>query len=71
MDKNLARLYKNRWQEIEAVELREMQQATVEQRWRQVNAIYGLAQAMGTLPPVQDCLTDPAFQRWVQLKSRL
>src|SRR5436309_2317200 len=62
------RAYRDRWRAVEAIEIAEQRAATVEQRWRQLNAIVGLAIGLG-LRPAEDPHVHIARQRWAKLKG--
>ena len=47
MDPVLVREYRTRWQAVSEVEAAEQQQATVEDRWRRLNAILQVAVSLG------------------------
>ena len=61
--------YRARWAAVEAVHQVELRTATMELRWRQLNAAYGLARALGLLRP--DPSEAEVLERWAQLKEKL
>jgi hypothetical protein len=69
MDPILVREYRARWQAIAEVEEAEQQEATVQSRWRQLNAIYQLAVTLGL--DLRALSQDEAtvWQRWARLKA--
>ena len=66
MDATL-RAYLERWKAVEEIERQELQDATLELRWRQLNAIYGLAIGLGIAKPPEDDIE--LIQRWAKLKA--
>lgn len=62
------RFYRDRWKEVEAVEREELRNSTVEQRWRQLNAILGLAVALGIKFVAVD--KTEVYQRWAKIKDK-
>jgi len=69
MDAQLAKAYREQWQAVAAREAEEQRTASLEVRWRQLNAILRLA--MGLRLPLGD--TDRQEQdvreRWAKLKG--
>lgn len=61
--------YRARWAAVEAVHQVELRTASMELRWRQLNAAYGLARALGLLRP--DPSEAEVWERWAQLKEKL
>jgi hypothetical protein len=47
--KNDMRLYKVRWKEVEKLQLIERQSASIELRWQQLNAAFGMAKGVGLI----------------------
>jgi hypothetical protein len=69
MDPILVQEYRARWQAVSEVEEAERQRATVEDRWRSLNAILHLAIALGL--DLQAGTDDEilVWQRWARLKA--
>lgn len=63
----ILKAYRARWQAVEEIERQELQNATLELRWRQLNAVIGLAIGLGIYQPVEDDIE--VFQRWAKLKE--
>ena len=61
--------YRARWRAVEAFQKAERKAASLELRWRQLNAAYGLAIGLGLLRPVPSEIG--IFERWSQLKEKL
>jgi len=67
MDRMDAKLFRERWQAVEKIQIQEAASATIGLRWRQLNAAYELAKEL--------CVTfdhaDEAgvYQRWARLKE--
>jgi hypothetical protein len=71
MDPILAREYRDRWQAVLEVEEAERQRATVEDRWRKLNAILQMAVSLGIDLHAQDEDEAVVWQRWASLKTGL
>ena len=69
MDANLAREYRDRWQAVLEVEKAERQRATVEDRWRKLNALHQMAFALGLDLRAQDEDEAIVWERWARLKT--
>lgn len=67
MDARL-RAYRDRWQAVAEVERQELQASTLDLRWRQLNAVLGLAIGLGINKSVDDEIE--VFQRWARLKEK-
>jgi hypothetical protein len=63
----ILKAYRARWQAVEEIERQELQNATLELRWQQLNAVIGLAIGLGIYQPVEDDIE--VFQRWAKLKE--
>jgi hypothetical protein len=59
--------YQARWAAIEAVQKEERRSASLELRWKQLNAAYGMAKGLGLLQP--DPSEMEVFARWAKLKK--
>jgi hypothetical protein len=61
--------YQAAWAAVEAIQREERRSASLELRWRQLNAAYGMAKGLGLLQP------DPSeigvFERWAKLKEKV
>lgn len=60
--------YQARWAEVEAVAQAERRSASVELRWKQLNAAYAMAKGLGLLHP--DTSEMEVFRRWAKLKIK-
>jgi hypothetical protein len=67
MDATTLKAYRARWQAVEEIERQELQNATLDMRWRQLNAVIGLAIGLGIYQPVEDDIE--VIQRWAKLKE--
>ena len=67
MDATTLKAYRARWQAVAEIERQELQTATLELRWQQLNAVIGLAIGLGIFKPVEDEIE--VFQRWAKLKE--
>jgi hypothetical protein len=68
MDKTQAQHFRNRWQAVAQIEQEEAHQATLEQRWQKLNAIYGLSQGLNLNPSPTGEME--VYQRWAKLKEK-
>lgn len=62
--------YRQRWQAVAAVEAIERQSSTVDERWRQLNALLRLAMDLSIVPQDADITLDEGWQRWQTLYAR-
>jgi len=60
--------YLSRWQAVEEVERQELQSATIELRWQQLNAVIRMAIGLGIYESNED--ESEVFQRWAILKDQ-
>ena len=60
--------YRERWAAVDAFQQEERRTASLELRWRQLNAAYGLAKGLGLLQP--DPSEMEVFERWARLKEK-
>ncbi len=68
MDAGDIRFYVERWKAVEEIELKELRSASVEQRWKQINAIWRLAKGLG-YSFEQDESEIEIYRRWAKLKE--
>jgi hypothetical protein len=59
--------FRSRWQAVEAVERRERRTATVETRWRQLNALAALGYGLGLAVSDED--EAKVHARWAALRE--
>jgi len=71
MDPILVREYRARWLAVSKVEEVEQQQATVEDRWRRLNAVLQMAITLGLDLRAQTEDEAAVWQRWATLKAGL
>jgi hypothetical protein len=69
MDRLMLQEYRSRWQVVAAVEKVEQQSASLDQRWRQLNAILHLASRLELQSVADDDQVDAVRQRWIRLKT--
>jgi len=63
------RIYKARWEALDAVRREELKAATYEDRWLKLNYAYGLGKALGFK---QDQTSEmEIYLRWAKIKDRL
>jgi hypothetical protein len=60
--------YRDRWQAVAEIERQELQAASIELRWQQLNAVIGLAIGLGILKADQS--EEGIYQRWAKLKEK-
>jgi hypothetical protein len=60
--------YRARWQAVAEIERQELQAATLDQRWQQLNAVIGLAIGLGILKT--DNSEEEIYRRWAKLKNQ-
>ncbi len=60
--------YRAHWQAVAEIERQELQTATLELRWQQLNAVIGMAMGLGIYEPVED--ESEVYQRWAKLKEK-
>ena len=69
MNKSMLIEYQERWKAVAEVELMEQRQASIRQRWQQLNAIVRMAAGLGVLYKDEDGQVDIVRQRWNVLKD--
>ena len=60
--------YRSRWAEVDAVVAEERRTASLELRWRQLNAAYAMAIGFGLRQ--EDTSEAGVFKRWAKLKEK-
>jgi hypothetical protein len=63
--------YRRRWQAVNEVEEMERRASTMEERWRQINAMIGMAHALGLDLTQLDEDDLIVYERWAQIKSKI
>jgi hypothetical protein len=71
MDVHLVQEYRSRWQAVAEVEAAEQREATIANRWQQLNAILQMAMALGLDLDAQAEDELAVWQRWAKLKEGL
>jgi hypothetical protein len=61
--------YQERWKAVEKIQVQEQRSASIELRWRQLNAAYGIAKGLGLLQP--DLSEFEVFEQWVKQRKKL
>ena len=61
-------LFRNRWDAVAQVEEEEAQQSTLEDRWRQLNAIFRMGITLDLLKSSNDSKLE-IYSRWAKLKE--
>lgn len=68
MDVGDIRFYCERWKAVEEIERQELRAASMETRWRQIDAIWRLAKGLGfSFEPDESEME--VFARWAKLKE--
>jgi hypothetical protein len=67
MDQTQAQLFRHRWQVVEEIQQKEARAATLELRWRQLNAAYRLSKSLKLAPDPPD--EARGYERWAKLKE--
>lgn len=67
LDRQLAKQFRDRWQAVAAIEDQEQRAASVSLRWKQLNAIWQLAQGLG-IQSEPDETESLVRERWARLK---
>jgi len=68
MDVGDIRYYVDRWKAVEEIERQELRSASIELRWKQINAIWRLAKGLGfSFDP--DVSEIEVYRRWAKLKE--
>lgn len=62
--------YRQRWEAIEQQERLELKASTIDMRWKQVNAIWGLAKALGIEVPSDERGEEIIRKRWAKLRAK-
>lgn len=70
MDKKRAREFRERYEAVAAIEAEELRNASVEERWQQLNSIIRLAIGLG-LTHRESADEEMVWQRWARLKAGL
>jgi len=68
MDKAQTQQFRNRWQAVEEIQQREVRFATLELRWRQLNAAYSLSMSLKLVSDQPD--ETRGYERWARLKEK-
>ncbi|GAB4161959.1 MAG: hypothetical protein Fur0021_35760 [Candidatus Promineifilaceae bacterium] len=56
--------YRQRWQVAAAMEANLRESSDLDERWRQLNALFRVAQSLNILPPAEEIGLDEGRQRW-------
>lgn len=67
--KDNIKAYHIRWETIDSIQQEERRTASLELRWRQLNAAYGMAKSLGLLRP--DPSEAGVHERWAKLKEKV
>jgi hypothetical protein len=65
---NEMKAFYTRWQAVAEVERQELQTTTLALRWKQLNAIIGMAIGLGINKPSENEIE--VFQKWTKLKEK-
>lgn len=56
--------YRQRWQVVATREASQRESNDLGERWRQLNALFRVAQSLNILPPAEEITLDEGRQRW-------
>ena len=69
VDAQRVKMFRDRWREVEAIEIEEQRMASVALRWQQLNAIFRLAVGLGLTLAESDEQEQIVRRRWMKLKE--
>ena len=69
MNKSDAKAYIKRWQEVERIEREEARTASIQERWKKLNALFGLALELDLFSKQRDPQEEVVWQRWAKLRK--
>lgn len=69
MTREEAKEWRARWQRVNEFHIHEIRNTTIEERWQQLNNIFGFALARGWVKPAADDELVAVRERWARLKS--
>ena len=69
VDAQQVKRFRDRWREIEAIEIEEQRTASVALRWQQLDTIFRLAVGLGVPMSGLDEQEEIVRQRWARLKG--
>lgn len=69
IDQEALQAYRSRWQAVAEIEALEQQEASVAERWRQLNALWRMAAALSLPIDYDDQSDEAAHQRWTRLQE--
>ena len=69
IDAQRVKMFRDRWREVEAIEIEEQRTASVALRWQQLNAIFRLAVGLGLTLAESDEQEQIVRRRWTKLKE--
>lgn len=61
--------YRDRWQAVAGIERQELQEASLDERWQQLNAVIGLAIGLGIM--MSDQSEEEVHLQWAKLKNQI
>jgi len=66
-----ARAFRDRWRAVAAAEVVEHRNASLELRWRQMNALHALGVGLQLISPSAATQEQLVWERWARLKDLL
>lgn len=69
LNQEAMRAYQRRWQAVEHIEILERQTVTIGERWRKVNALLGMAGALGLRTDNDETAINQIHERWNRLRA--
>jgi hypothetical protein len=61
--------YLNRWDVVQKIEREEMLSRTMQQRWLQLNSLFGLAVELKLFENIGNTDEEAVWQRWAELRN--
>jgi hypothetical protein len=71
MDKEKVLLFKRRYEVIEEIEIKELQNSSFSDKFLQLKEIMRLAKNLNVSLPIEDKREEEARKRWLKLKKKL
>jgi hypothetical protein len=69
IDREMLKAYQRRWQAVADMEALERQRLSITQRWRKMNALLGMAAALGLHLHSDEQQDEIVRRRWNRLRS--
>ena len=69
MEQADAKAYIERWQEVKRIENEEAQAANIQDRWQQLNMLFGMALGLDLFSKPTDNQEELVWKRWAMLRG--